>query len=57
MNKNVKFFFEKKNSCKKIGDKAIECRKEMVNRYNVCRMVQYFNIYYYICNKFGNKDK
>jgi hypothetical protein len=57
VNKNVKFFFEKKNSCKKIGDKAIECRKEMVNRYNVCRMVQYFNIYYYICNKFGNKDK
>lgn len=42
-------------TCKKFGHRAIECRSQMINRFNTSRMLKYFHVYYYKCNVFGHK--
>lgn len=55
MNQNARSFFEKYFAWNKFIHRAIECINHMMNRYDIGRMVQYFNGYYYTCNKFGHK--
>jgi hypothetical protein len=54
INQNIRSFSEKCFACNKFGLKILNVEIKM-NRYNVGRILKYFNGYCYTCNELGHK--